>query len=106
MESLQQTNVTNAVNLPAKVSYSREATILNQNPPSDQEEIDSEETDLDSPMFDSFYEESGFVAIVKLTNFSPQRLFNRYEKISDTLTEKYNKGRRINLKFPPKTDLL
>lgn len=71
MECLQQTNVTNALTHLAEVSVSREATILNHQPLSGQKEIEDEETDSDSPLFDYFYEEGGSAAIVKVTNFSP-----------------------------------
>lgn len=54
MESLRQTNVIDALNHLTEVSASREATIVNHQPSSGQEEIDDEETDSDSPIFDSY----------------------------------------------------
>lgn len=83
MASLQGSKVTNTLHLLAEVSATRTEEILDHQQPSQNANgARDEQNDSNSPIFDSFYNQSRFDPILKMTTFSPDRIFKLYNDVS------------------------
>lgn len=101
MQPITPTDATRALNLLAEAAVEREQELQQYAAEPEQSDSD-EETDSDMPIFDQFYEQGGSAAIVSMTNFDPQKLFQIWEAIEDYVIEQYTTGRGCRSSVKPK----
>lgn len=101
MQPITPTDATRALNLLAEAAVEREQELQQYAAEPEQSDSD-EETDSDMPIFDQFYEQGGSAAIVSMTNFDPQKLFQIWEAIEDYVIEQYTTGRGRRSSVKPK----